>query len=75
MFIAGLGIKQIDAYKNVFGDLNLLQANQVNSRPKLPGSGGKIRTTGPMIVDQFSLPITSRILIVISPFSNEKTNI
>ena len=29
MLIAGLGIKQIDAYKNVYGDLNLLQANQV----------------------------------------------
>ena len=29
ILIAGLGIKQIDAYKNVYGDLNLLQANQV----------------------------------------------
>ena len=75
MFIAGLGIKQIDAYKNVFGDLNLLQANQVNSRPKLPISGGKIRITDPSIVGQFSLPITSRKIIVISPLSNEKTKI
>ena len=29
ILIAGLGMKQIDAYKNVYGDLNLLQANQV----------------------------------------------
>ena len=29
ILIAGLGIKQIDAYKNVYGDLSLLQANQV----------------------------------------------